>query len=181
MITEKTMLKSSLQYSDDKKKRYLLSVEWNKDGKKTCVIMLSSGQANGIVFDRTTTHCIENLLDLNYGSVDIVNLFATVSYGKAVIDNEFDRENLSIIKKSASNADMIVYAVGTGKLNDKRVQKYQKAVLKELADYKEKLFCIADKEDRKFYHPLCPKVQKWRLLPFSPKERILIKEVHSDD
>lgn len=41
MITEKTMLKSSMQYSDDKKKRYVLSVEWDKDKKKACVIMLS--------------------------------------------------------------------------------------------------------------------------------------------
>lgn len=37
MITEKTMLKSSMQYSDDKKKRYVLSVEWDKDKKKACV------------------------------------------------------------------------------------------------------------------------------------------------
>lgn len=36
MITEKTMLKSSMQYSDDKKKRYVLSVEWDKDKKKAC-------------------------------------------------------------------------------------------------------------------------------------------------
>ena len=53
MITEKVMLKSSLQYSDDKKKRYVLSVEWDKDKKKACVIMLSSGQAKTlcIAFD----------------------------------------------------------------------------------------------------------------------------------
>ena len=175
MITEKVMLKSSLQYSNDKKKRYILSVEWDKDKKKACVIMLSSGQAKGIVFDRTTTHCIENLIKLDYGSVDIVNLFATIGNGKSVIDNEIDEENLKTIKKSANSAEMIVFAVGTGKANDKRMQKCQSAVLDELSEYKEKMFCIADADDRKFYHPLCPKVRKWKLLRFSADE-LNIKE-----
>lgn len=172
MITEKVILKSSLQYSDDKRKRYVLSVEWDKDKKKACVIMLSSGQANGIVFDRTTTHCVENLIELDYGGVDIVNLFATIGNGKAVIDDGIDEENLKAVKKSASNADMIVFAVGTGKANNKKVQKCQSAVLEELSEYAEKLFCIADSDDRKFYHPLCPRVKVWKLLPFSPDELI---------
>lgn len=172
MITEKVILKSSLQYSDDKRKRYILSVEWDKDRKKACVIMLSSGQANGIVFDRTTTHCIENLIELDYGGVDIVNLFATIGNGKSVIDDGIDEENLKAVKKSASNADMIVFAVGTGKANNKKVQKYQSKVLEELSEYAEKMFCIADEEDRKFYHPLCPRVKEWKLLPFSPDELI---------
>ena len=37
MISEKTMLKSTIQYSDDKTKRYVLSVEWDKDKKKSCI------------------------------------------------------------------------------------------------------------------------------------------------
>lgn len=172
MITEKVILKSSLQYNDDKRKRYVLSVEWDKDKKRACVIMLSSGQANGIVFDRTTTHCIENLIEFDYGSVDIVNLFATIGNGKAVIDDGIDEENLKAVKKSASNADMIVFAVGTGKANNKKVQKCQSAVLEELSEYAEKMFCIADSDDRKFYHPLCPRVKEWKLLPFSPDELI---------
>ena len=180
MITEKIVLKSSLQYSDDKKKRYVLSVEWDKDKKKACVIMLASGQANGIVFDRTTTHCIENLIYLDYGSVDIVNLFATIGNGKSIIDEKMDEENLKAINKSASNAEMIVFAVGTGKLNDKRVQKCQAEVLEELSEYSEKMFCIADEDDRKFYHPLCPKVRKWNLLPFSMDE-LISKERCADD
>lgn len=172
MISEKTILKSSLQYSDDKTKRYVLSVEWDKDKKKACVVMLSSGQANGIVFDRTTSHCIENLIALDYGSVDIVNLFATIGNGKAVIDNETDGENRKAIQKSASNAEIIIFAVGTGKSTDKRVQKCQAEVLESLSPYQKKLFCIADSDDRKFYHPLCPKVRKWKLMPFIIDELI---------
>lgn len=172
MISEKTILKSSLQYSDDKTKRYVLSVEWDKDKKKACIIMLSSGQANGFVFDRTTTHCIENLIALDYGSVDIVNLFATIGNGKAVIDNEMDSENRKAIQKSASNAEIIIFAVGTGKSTDKRVQKCQAEVLESLSPYQKKLFCIADSDDRKFYHPLCPKVRKWKLMPFTIDELV---------
>lgn len=36
---------------------------------------------------------------LDYGGVDIVNLFANVGNGKAVIDAEIDKQNLAVIKK----------------------------------------------------------------------------------
>ena len=60
-MTEKTVLKSNLVYSDDKRKRYLMNIEWDKSKKKAAVIMLSAGTATGIFFDRTTNNVLENL------------------------------------------------------------------------------------------------------------------------
>lgn len=39
--------------------------------------MLCFGKGNGIYFDKSTSQCIKNLLSLDYGSVDIVNLFSS--------------------------------------------------------------------------------------------------------
>jgi len=72
----KTSLNSTLLFSDDKKKRFRLHIEWDKDKPVATVIMLSPSKATGILFDKTTNNVLSNLSRLDYGSVYIVNLFA---------------------------------------------------------------------------------------------------------
>ncbi len=167
MLVEKNMLKSDLSYNDDKSKRYLLRIEWDKTKKKACVIMLSAGKANGLFFDRTTNNVIENLVESDYGSVDILNLFSSLD---TKIEEESDNDNLKMIDTSAKNSDIVIFAAGTGHKGDKRVQKRQKDVFAILKRYDKKLFCIADSNGQKFYHPLCPKVKKWNLVKFDIEE-----------
>ena len=174
MITEKNTLKSELIYSDDKAKRYSLYLEWQKQGKKATVIMVSAGSTNGIVFDHTTSCVVDNLIRLDYGAVRIVNLFASIGDGKAIIEKSDDEENLAYIKKAVADTDMVVYAVGTGHINNKSFLKRQSQVLGVLTECADKLYCIADWSGRKFYHPLCPKVRKWNIQPFKISE--LMKE-----
>lgn len=167
MLVEKNMLKSDLSYNDDKSKRYLLRIEWDKTKKKACVIMLSAGKANGLFFDRTTNNVIENLVESDYGSVDILNLFSSLD---TKIEEESDNDNLKMIDTSAKNSDIVIFAAGTGHKGDKRVQKRQKDVFAILKRYDKKLLCIADSNGQKFYHPLCPKVKKWNLVKFDIEE-----------
>ncbi len=176
MLVEKNILKSDLSYNDDKSRRYLLKIEWDKMKKNACVIMFSAGIANGIYFDRTTDCVIRNLVELDYGSVDILNLFSSID---SSIEDVADDENLKLIDTSAKNADIVIFAVGTGHSTDKRVQKRQKDVLAILKRYDKKLYCIADADDRKFYHPLCPKVRKWNLVKFDVVE--LTKKGYEND
>ena len=176
MLVEKNILKSDLSYSDDKSKRYLLRLEWDKMKKKACVIMFSAGIANGICFDRTTDYVIENLVELDYGCVDILNLFSSVD---TKIEDISDDENLKVINTSAKNADIVIFAVGTGHSKNKIVQKRQNEVLAILKRYDKKLYCIADSEGQKFYHPLCPKVRKWNLEKFDIVE--LTKKGYEND
>lgn len=176
MLVEKNILKSDLSYNDDKSRRYLLKIEWDKMKKKACVIMFSAGTANGIYFDRTTDCVIRNLVELDYGSVEILNLFSSID---SSIEDVADDENLKIIDTSVKNADIVIFAVGTGHSTDKRVQKRQKDVLAILKRYDKKLYCIADADDRKFYHPLCPKVRKWNLVKFDVVE--LTKKGYEND
>ena len=89
---------------------------------------------------------------------------------RSVVEDIADAENLQMIEQSAKNADIVIFAAGTGRKADKRVQTRQKEVLATLKKYDKKLFCIADNDGKKFYHPLCPKVKKWNLVKFDIEE-----------
>jgi len=86
---------------------------------------------------------------------------------------------LKAINTSAKNADIVIFAVGTGHSKNKIVQKRQNEVLAILKRYDKKLYCIADSEGQKFYHPLCPKVRKWNLEKFDIVE--LTKKGYEND
>ena len=167
MLVEKNILKSSMSYNDDKSKRYLLRLEWDKTKPKACIIMISTGTTNGLYFDRTTNYILENTTTLDYGSVDILNLFSSIDVD---FSEPSDNENIKAINTSAKESDIVIFAVGTGKKNDKRVQKRQTEILTILKRYDKKLYCIADSDGQKFYHPLCPKVRKWNLKKFDIEE-----------
>lgn len=167
MHVEKHILKSDLLYSDDKKKRYLLHLEWDKTKKTACLVMLTAGKSNGIFFDRSTNNAVSNLVGSGYGSVDILNLFASAEQR---FEDCSDKENLQAIDKSAKGADIVIFAAGTGHSTDKKAMTRQKEVLAILKRYDKKLYCIADCDGKKFYHPLCPKVKKWNLVRFDIAE-----------
>lgn len=54
MKTIKNNLKSEAVYDDNETRRYSLHLEWQRDLKRACVIMLKAGKTNGVFFDRTT-------------------------------------------------------------------------------------------------------------------------------
>ena len=78
MIVEKTILKTEANFSDDKKQRYLLRKEWDKSKDRACVLMINPSDADGIVIDLTTQLVVNNISRLDYGSVDILNLYSSV-------------------------------------------------------------------------------------------------------
>lgn len=172
MKTIKTTIKTEMVYSDDLSKRYSLSITWDKQKKNAVIIMVSAGTSNGISFDHTTNHVLSNLYALDYGSVDIVNLFADLDTKKS---HDTDKVNIDHIKSMLEKADTIIYATGTGYIYNKAFRKRHADIVDILESYKSKLMCIADNEGKKFYHPLCPKVREWNLVPFSISN---IKEVY---
>lgn len=159
MKTIKNNLESEAVYSDDKTKRYSLYLEWDKNLKRACIIMLKAGSTDGISFDKTTNLVLQNLSSIGYGGVDILNLFPSK-------DSDFDdsdTDNSKIIDASCKCTDTVIYAVGTGHKSNKKVQKKQDEILDIISKYSDKLYCISDDDGKKFYHPLCPKVQKWNI------------------
>ena len=176
MKTIATTLATVAQFSDDGKKRYLLRKIWNEKLPSLTIIMLAPSEASGIVLDTTTQLCLNNASRLGYGSITIVNLFATLNDFALHQTEEEDPENLKAILEAVRKADQIVYAPGTGKAKNKAFQKRQEQVLKELAPYEVKLCCLCDDEGKaKYQHPLSPAVRVWNLCPLKVKE--LVKPV----
>ena len=173
MKTIATTLATVAQFSDDSKKRYLLRKIWTEKLPSLTIIMLAPSEASGIVLDTTTQLCLNNASRLGYGSITIVNLFATLNDFALHQAEEEDPENLKAILEAVRKADQIVYAPGTGKAKNKAFQKRQEQVLKELAPYEVKLCCLCDDEGKaKYQHPLSPAVRVWNLCPLKVKKLV---------
>lgn len=171
MKTTKTTLITETIFSDNGKKRYLLRKEWDASKPKLTIIMLAPSEASGIELDTSTQLVLNNAVRLGYGSVDVVNLFATLndfSLKKAVVD---DSDNLKTILNSAKSADTIVYAAGVGKAKNRIFQERQKTVLNKLSLLGVKLHCLCNKDNEaRLQHPLSPAVRVWHLSPFTIDE-----------
>ena len=78
MKTINTTLTTTAIYSDKGDKRYLLRKAWDDTKPRLAIIMLAPSEASGIELDNTTMLVLNNASRLGYGSVSIVNLFATL-------------------------------------------------------------------------------------------------------
>lgn len=171
MKTITTTLTTTALFSSNGKKRFLLTKTWNDSKPRLAIIMLAPSEASGIELDNTTMLVLNNASRLGYGTVSIVNLFATVGNLKECFTEDSDKENLKHITAIAETADTIVYASGVGKANNKGFMKRQQQVLEVLKPYENKLRCLSNKEGKaRFQHPLSPAVRTWYLSPMQIAE-----------
>lgn len=169
----KTMLSTEAVYSKDETKRYLLRKEWDVKKPKLAIIMLAPSTASGIVIDTSTQLVLNNAVRLGFGSVDIINLFATLNDFSMKYAEDEDAKNMETIINSAKNADTIVYAPGVGKEKNKTFQQRQKVVLEALKPFEGKINCLCNANgDARLQHPLSPAVRVWHLSKFKVYEVI---------
>ena len=159
-----TTLATVAHFSDDGSKRYLLRKLWNEKLPSLAIIMLAPSEASGIELDTTTQLVLNNAARLGYGSVTIVNLFATLNDFALHQAEKSDPENMDAILSAAKNADQVIYAPGTGKVKNKVFQQRQKQVLEALRPYEPKLICLCNADGKaRLQHPLSPAVKTWCL------------------
>ena len=167
MRTINTTLTTTAMFSDDEAKRYLLRKEWDSTKPSLTIIMLAPSEASGIELDNTTLLVLNNASRLGYGSVSIVNLFATLNDFILSYAEDEDKENMDVILDEAKKCDTLVYAPGVGKAKNHNFQLRSSQVLSRLKLYEKKLNCIADKSGKmRFVHPLTPCVREWNLMKF---------------
>lgn len=168
-----TTLATVAHFSNDGTKRYLLRKLWNEKLPSLAVIMLAPSEASGIELDTTTQLVLNNAARLGYGSVTIVNLFATLNDFALRQAEDEDPENLDTILHAAKNADQIVYAPGTGKNKNKAFQHRQEQVLTALIPYEPKLCCLCNESGHaRLQHPLSPQVRVWHLASLNVSELV---------
>ncbi len=166
-----TTMTTTAEFSEDGKKRYLLTKTWDAQKPHLAIIMLAPSEASGIELDNTTMLVLNNTSRLGYGSVSIVNLFSTIGNLKECFAEEDDKGNLNYISNTAKKADTIVYASGVGKATNKSFIQRQTQVLKILKPYEDKLHCLSNAEGKaRFQHPLSPAVRTWYLSPMKITE-----------
>lgn len=171
MNTIKTVLTTEAAFSDDGLKRYLLKKSWDEKKPRLAIVMLAPSDAGGIELDMTTQLVLNNSTRLGYGSVAIVNLFATLNDLALKQAEDEDPENMRVIVTAAKEAELIVYAPGVGKAKSKTFQQRQEQVLNALQPYEDKLHCLCSVNGGgRLMHPLSPAVRVWALSPFKVSE-----------
>lgn len=175
MLTEKITMKTEAVFSDDRSHRYLLRKEWDAKKTKATIIMTNPSTADMLTMDYTTLYILNNLVKLDFGSVDIVNMVSktTVKLNvKQDVDFQLlDGENINFIRKSAERADNIIIAWGKLGENNKKVREVQEKVLECLKPFQEKMFVIATEKGESGFHPLAPQIRfVWKLKKYeAPK------------
>ena len=171
MTTQETTLHTTAVYSEDGSKRYLLQKAWNPDLPRLSIIMLAPSEAGVISMDSTSMLCVNNAFRLGFGTLSILNLFATLgdfSLKQAEVE---DTENMDTILRCCEEADTIVYAPGVGKSKNKAFAQRQEQVLAALSKYEEKLRCLTNASgNARHQHPLSPSVRTWTLSPLKVSE-----------
>lgn len=171
MKTIETNLTTHAVFSDDGTKRYLLSKTWDSKKPRLAVIMLTPSISTEVILDASSRLTVNNAFRLGFGSVDILNLFATVDDFDLKQAEEDDAENIKAIVSSAQKADVVVFAAGVGKAKNKAFQARQKQVLMALQPFEEKLCCLTNKNgEARLQHPLSPAVRTWELSPLKVTE-----------
>jgi hypothetical protein len=172
MLTDRVTMKTETIFSDDRKHRYLLRKEWDVKKPKATIIMTNPSTADILMMDYTTLYIINNLVRLDFGSVDIVNLLSKATTKlqlKQDLDDAMNSVNLEYITKSVEKADNIIIAWGKLGENNKKVRDLQDDLLNHLKSFKEKLYEIADGQGNSGFHPLAPQVRSvWVLKKYEP-------------
>ena len=168
-----TTLTTEAVFSDDGLKRYLLRKSWDDAKPKLTIVMMAPSIASGISLDSTTQLVLNNCDRLGYGSVSIVNLFATLNDASLKQVEDEAPENMEVIVQQAQDADLIVYGPGIGKIKNKAFLARQEQVLTALLPFESKLHCLCGEDgEARLQHPLSPAVRTWHLSPLKVSELI---------
>ena len=164
-------MKTEAKFSEDRAYRYILSKEWNNKKPRAMVIMTNPSSAGEVVLDLTTLYTINNLVALDYGAVDIVNIYPKITQKLKVDDVDLREIEISdkIIVETAEKVDSVIIAWGRVGEKSKAIEKRQNELLEKLQVFKDKLFIIGDGKGNVLFHPLAPHIRfHWELIPYKP-------------
>ncbi len=167
-INETITMTTSIAFSENKEHRYSLTKEWNNSKKSVCVIMLAAGSADCVEMDLTTLFCINNAYRLDFGRINIVNLFSKVNAqlkSNPTFENLTDESNNNAILQAVEQSDTAI--ICWGKASNKKITARATNVLKLLEPHKDKLFELHGIHGEEGFHPLHPSLRSnWILKPF---------------
>lgn len=143
---------SSASFDPTRTYRYSLWREWDGDGQRLVFIMLNPSTADADTNDPTIRRCLRFAQAWDYGSMEVVNLFAyrTPSPNDLrAVPDPVGAENDRYLAAAAAQADCIVMAWGNwGSLHQR-----DRAVYQLLAHYPN-VYCLGTNQSGQPRHPL---------------------------
>lgn len=139
--------------SDDEDYRYKLIRVWDNNKPNAAVVMLNPSKADMLTMDRTVMNLTNYLVENDYGSMTIVNLFSYRTTNPKYLkqrDEIQEALNDEYIRQAFTDSDVIIVAWIRDK--DKYVKR-KKEVEKLLLEHKYKIKCFKDTKERKIRHP----------------------------
>lgn len=139
--------------SEDGKYRYLLRRTWDARLPRALFVMLNPSTADAAVDDATIRSCIRLCRSWNYGSFEVVNLFAW----RATDPNELRKvpdpiglANDRSISAAAGRCDVLICAWGAHQIAAQRGA----AVWHLIRQHRPAVFCLGVTKDGSPKHPL---------------------------
>ena len=161
MKSIKSTLKTEVIMNDEGNHRYLIKKDWSTKGKEKVItiIMIQFSNTDAIQLDMTTLYVINNVHQLGYNVVNIVNIFSG-------IDKEYitDQDNDTQILKAIEESEIVIWGVGNAGKYNKAIQARVDEVINLLDKYKNKVYILTDGKTNIPRHPLSPNVRlEWHL------------------
>jgi hypothetical protein len=128
-----SIVKSKAIFSDDRNHRYLLKRVWDEKKEYATIIMLNPSYADELKYDYSSMRAINYILDnqknelLNkeYGGVNIVNLFSIVETNSSNLpsyNERFNNDTNKYIEKAIKESKDIFIGWGSNRNRKKRVE-----------------------------------------------------------
>ena len=154
-------------YNDVKLRRELSLPDTRIETDSYMAVQLLEQQ--GAVDEQSLQHMlvINNLSQLGFGPVNIVNLYRRISTKLALRFNSDEdllhEENDTVIAQYAAMSDAIIIAWGSAGVTSQRVRDRQNDLLNTLSRFENKMYQIG----KEGYHPLTPVTRNsWVLVPY---------------
>lgn len=120
-------MESSAVFDVSRQYRYRLDRVWDRTKPRLCFIMLNPSVANETILDPTVTRCMCRAVEMGFGALTVVNIFAFKSTNpeelRGVVDPTGGQENDTHILNALFKSDMRIAAWGShGKLRGRDLQ-----------------------------------------------------------
>jgi hypothetical protein len=116
MVKDSAKISVEAEFSDDRQLRFSLSKLWNSDKPNALFILLNPSKADVLRVDNTFCNIINQCIDLDYGSVTLVNLFPLMATEQKELRGKLElgkSENLDVIERELSSTNDVFIAWGS--------------------------------------------------------------------
>jgi len=153
IVIKEATVQSKVIFSEDRRHRYLLERVWDSNKKVATVIMINPSFADELKTDMTVCKLMNFLMDNDFGSIRIVNLYAFISTDPSALVNNPDAVGIlndQYIENSISNTDLIIVAWGIEKTKYTKRKAYVRNIL---IKHKKEVKGFMDDENKVGRHP----------------------------